>query len=134
MPLSAFADENQPPTDATLAATLGSALPAWQALQARLSLTPAWSCTAKSVGWGLRLNEGERMVVALIPQRGVFLASLALGEKAVAAAQAAGLPTAVLDVIEAAPRYAEGRGVRIPVRDVLEVTAIERLVAIKLGR
>jgi hypothetical protein len=46
----------------------------------------------------------------MTPQKGRFLASFALGEKAVLAARAAGLPAALLAAVDAAPRYAEGRG------------------------
>jgi hypothetical protein len=39
----------------------------------------------------------------------------------------------MLSLIEAAPRYAEGRGVRIPVRTAKDVKSIRALAAIKLA-
>jgi uncharacterized protein DUF3788 len=63
---------------------------------------------------------------------GHFLASLALGEKACAAARAEGLPDPILRLIAEAPKYPEGRGVRITVRTAKEARDIPKLVAIKL--
>jgi len=57
--------------------------------------------------------------------------SFALGEKAVAAARAHKLPAAVLKAIESAPKYAEGRGVRLEVRQAREVSALATLAEIK---
>jgi len=51
------------------------------------------------------------------------------GELAVA--RAAKLSAAVLSVIDDAPRYAEGRGVRIPVRSSRDLTTLARLALIK---
>lgn len=67
------------------------------------------------------------------PCRAFFLASFALGEKACLAAHAGGLPSCVLAVIDGAPKYAEGRGVRIPVRSKRDLEGVERLAAIKVA-
>ena len=68
---------------------------------------------------------------ALISQSNQFLVSFALGEKAVAAAEAARLPATILEAIAAAPRYAEGRGVRIAVTNARLVPALTTLAHIK---
>jgi hypothetical protein len=39
----------------------------------------------------------------------------------------------VLAVIDGAPKYAEGRGVRIPVRSKRDLEGVERLAAIKVA-
>ena len=57
----------------------------------------------------------------------------ALGEKACAAAKNGGLPASVLAVIEAAPRYPEGRGVRLEVRTGKDVANVANLAAIKMA-
>jgi hypothetical protein len=69
----------------------------------------------------------------MTPCRGYFLASFALGEKACRAAHEAGLPSPILAIVDAAPKYAEGRGVRIPVRNQRDVNGVERLAAIKVA-
>ena len=52
----------------------------------------------------------------MTPCEGYFIASFALGEKAVRAAHETDLPVSALEVIDIAKKYAEGRGVRLEVR------------------
>jgi hypothetical protein len=136
MTLSAFGDKAHQPTDADLRATLGAAHGAWADLIALVSkqippITETWGFTSKSTGWGLRLLHKERVLLYMTPCAGRFLVSFALGEKAVAAARAAKLPSALLEAIDAAPRYAEGRGVRIPVEGGELVPSLAALARIK---
>jgi uncharacterized protein DUF3788 len=67
----------------------------------------------------------------MTPRKGHFLVSFALGEKAVAAAHERKLPAAVVKAIDSSPRYAEGRGVRLEVRTIREVSALVTLAQIK---
>jgi len=134
-PRSALADRAHEPTDAELAHALGRSHAAWRALVGAVEaacgpIAPQWAFTG-AFGWSLRLKHGERVLVYLLPGAGRFTASFALGEKAVAAARDAKLPATILAAIDAAPRYAEGRGVRIEVTGVTLARAAARLVAIK---
>lgn len=96
-------------------------------------LREEWAFAGKSTGWGLRLKHGERVIVYMTPKAGSFLVSFALGEKAAAAALASRMPARLRTAIEDAPRYAEGRGVRLDVRGTREVPALARLARIKHG-
>ncbi len=129
-----------PPAPRELKALLGRAAAHWARLREGLdadhgSLAETWSYTAKTQRWSLRLtHEGKkRTVVYLIPQAGRFEAAFALGEKACRAARAGGLAPAVLEVIEQAPRYAEGRGVRLEVRTRRQAEDVRRLAVIKMA-
>jgi hypothetical protein len=138
MALSAFDDKTHPPAPDELTATLGKAHAAWAALIDRVGarfgpLSPEWGYTSKSTGWGLRLKHKDRVILYLTPGRGQFLASFVLGEKAVAAAHAAGLPAPILAAIDGARKYAEGRGVRLAVRSVAEVRNLEKLAIVKMS-
>jgi hypothetical protein len=137
MSLSAFGDRAAPPQPDAVAATLGPAHPLWESLRTGLAAacddySEVWGYTAKSTGWGLRAKDGDRVVVYLTPREGEFLASLAMGEKAVVAARAAGLPDRVLAVVDGARRYAEGRAVRLTVSTEADVDAVLRLASAKL--
>jgi len=117
---------------------LGPSGPLWGQLQKGLQaaygpLAEEWHF-GKAFGWSFRLKEKTRAVVYMTPRRGHFLASFALGEKACLAAEDAGLPQAMLALIRDAPRYAEGRGVRIPVRTKRDLAGVEKLAAIKMRR
>jgi hypothetical protein len=69
----------------------------------------------------------------MTPCEGYFLASFALGEKAVKVAHASDLPAPVLEVIDGAKKYAEGRGVRLEVRAPEDVRSVEKLAIIKMA-
>ena len=136
MALSVFADKAHPPTEDELRGALGGAYAAWSALQAEVSarvpgIAGVWGFTSKSTGWGLRLRHKERVIVYMTPCAGHFLVSLALGEKAIAQALAAGLPDEVIEAIDAAPRYAEGRGFRVAVDRTGQVAALAVLALAK---
>ncbi len=138
MALSAFDDPKAPPSDRDLSQRLGAAAPAWSALLSKLrqdvdGLDEVWGFAGAKFGWSLRVRRKERVLLYLTPSDGSFLAGIVLGEKAVAAARGAGLPDALLARIEAAPRYAEGRGLRIPLGPGDDVEPIRRLVALKLA-
>jgi hypothetical protein len=138
--LSAFGDKATPPTEAALRRTLGpAAAGAWAALVDHVGGTypPAverWSFAGAKYGWSLRLVRGDRVILYLIPRAGHFLVGIVLGGKAVAAAQDAGLPASVLEAIAAAPRYAEGTGLRLPVSEEGQLPPIHVLVALKMAR
>jgi hypothetical protein len=135
--LSAFDDREAAPTGPALSRALGKALPAWVSLRDKVlrecaPLSQEWGFAGANFGWSLRLKRGKRVILYMTPGHGHFLASLALGEKACAAARDEGLPPALLAAIADAPRYPEGRGLRITVRTRRDADGMARLAAIKL--
>lgn len=138
MALSVFESRDHAPTPAALRTALGRAATHWDALVSSIDLTHGpvervWSYAGAKFGWSMRLVRGGRVIVYLTPQAGQFLAGFALGGKAESAARAAGLPAAVLALLDAAPKYAEGRGLRVPVRTRTDVAAVRKLAAAKMG-
>ena len=138
MTLSAFDDKLKPPQSRQLAATLGSAFVFWNELKAMIEtrfgpVSFEWGFSSKTTGWGLRVKSEKRTILYLTPCEGYFLASFALGEKAVKAANLSDLPATVLKIIESAKKYAEGRGVRLEVRSARDVRNVEKLAVIKLA-
>jgi len=137
--LSAFDDPTRAPTAGELDTALGPAARLWAELIAAVrrdtgELTETWAFGAKS-GWSMRLVQKERNLVHMTPQAGRMLVGVVLGEKAIARAEAAGLASArTLEVAAAAPRYAEGRGIRFPVETDEDLVVVMELARIKLGR
>jgi hypothetical protein len=136
MALSAFHDETRLPTEDAMRSVLGNAYAMWAQLLAAVAerigpVTEVWKYTSLSTGWGLRVIQKDRVILYMTPQQNQFIVSFALGERAVAAARAARLSARVLEAIDAAPTYAEGRGVRIPVRDNRYLRTLTRLAQIK---
>lgn len=136
MPLSVLTDKSQEPTDEDLRDVLGKAYEVWtqliNAVAERIGpITQVWGFTSKSTGWGLRIRQKDRVILYMTPQTGKFLVSFALGEKAVAAAKLCRLSPTLLKAVDDAPRYAEGRGVRIEVTGKRQVQGLAILAQVK---
>jgi hypothetical protein len=137
MKLSVFDDKSKPPKDEDLAATLSGTFVFWNELkrliESRFSpLSIEWGFTSQKTGWGLRLKQKNRTILYMTPRKGYFIASFALGEKAVKAAHEDELPVSVLEIIDSARKYAEGRGVRLEVRSAEDIRNVEKLAIIKM--
>jgi hypothetical protein len=135
---SAFLDRGSPPSERSLEAVLGKGNGLWAQLRARLSselipLREKWSFSGKSHGWILQLRHKKRTVLYMVPCPGYFVASFALGESACLATQRSGLPPHVLEIIQQAPKYPEGRGVRLEVRGKKDLANVEKLASIKMA-
>lgn len=138
MAFSIFEDKSHQPTDVDLAEVLGRSHTQWQALIAHASeayapLMVKWGFTGAKWGWSVRLIQKKRTVLYMTPRSRYFIVGLVLGEKAVKAAHASKLPADVLKAIDAAPKYAEGRGLRLEVRTKKDLAAVQTLAGIKMG-
>ena len=138
MALSVFDDKARQPTEADLARALKGSFDSWNDLKERIAerFTPLsfeWGFAGKEYGWGLRLKHKKRTVLYMTPGAGYFLASFALGEKAVQAAHQNNLPSSILKNIDGARKYAEGRGVRLRVTSASDVRNIEKLAVSKMS-
>ena len=137
MALSVFDDRKAPPSPAAIEEALGKSAAAWGRLKAKLTgesaLEEEWAFAGPKFGWSLRLKRGKRVIVYMTPCASHFLASFVLGDKACAAASEEKLPAGILTAIADAPKYAEGRGFRIPVRSLKDVPGLLKLAAIKLA-
>lgn len=136
MALSVFDDKARQPTEADLARALKGSFVFWNELKDRIAsrftpLTFEWGFTSRTTGWGLRLRHKERIILYMTPCEGHFLASFALGEKAVQSAHEAKLPSSLLKIIDSAKKYAEGRGVRLKVITAGDIRHIEKLAILK---
>jgi len=137
MALSVFDDKEKPPGKKDVEAALDRTAKIWAQLIEHLKAhyDPAveeWCFAGKKWGWSLRVKRKKRAILYLTPKKGFFHVGFALGEKAVNAALEMNLPKKVLDAIEEAPRYAEGRGVRLDVRKITDLKPIQKLAVAKM--
>lgn len=136
-PPNAFIGKASQPTDAETAAALGPAAEVWKQLVdwfAERGVTDQeWKFYSAKAGWALLLKLKKRTIVYLAPCDGCFRASFVLGDRAVAAARQSDLPKATLSLIDEAPRYAEGTGIRLIVKETKDLAVIQKLARIKLA-
>jgi hypothetical protein len=125
---NAFIGRPAAPSDAELAAELGPAHSLWEQVRSAVALPGEWHSYSKKAGWSMRLKRKDRNIVYLIPGRGGFDVSFALGDRAVAAARERGLAK----MVDGAKRYAEGTAVRFAVEGRKDVETVKKLVDLKL--
>jgi hypothetical protein len=135
---NAFIGKSEQPTDGELTAALGPARATWDQLLADLDRefgvnVHEWSSYSPKAGWSLRVKRKARTIVWLGPRAGSFIAAFILGDKAMRAARAAKLPQRIVKIMDAAPKYPEGTGVRITMKTLKDLAAVKTLAAIKLA-
>jgi hypothetical protein len=134
---NAFIGRTETPADADLAATLGAAKPLWDELIADMAqrhgvAIQEWRSYSPKTGWALRLKRGKRTILWMAPCRGSFQVMFILGGKAILAARQSGLSARLQRIIDEAPKYPEGTGVRLQIKGPRDIPAISKLAGIKL--
>lgn len=135
---NAFINKQKQPTDAELAAALGPAKAVWVQLLADLDKDHGvnlheWKCHSLKWGWSLRVKRKQRTIVWLSPRVGCFEVLFILGDKAMRALREIKLPQRVIKVLDEAPKYPEGTGVRLEVKSSRDIAALKKLAAVKLA-
>jgi hypothetical protein len=131
---NAFIGRAKPPTDDELSTELGAARALWDELLTKLALPiQEWNSYSPKAGWSLKLKLKKRTIVYLAPCHGSFRVAFVLGDKAVEAARQLKLPKAVLKIIDEAPRYPEGTGVRLEIAARKDLAAVKKLAEVKLA-
>ena len=124
-----------PPSDAQVRRALGPAAAAWDALlDPARKRTREWKRYRTQDPWSVRVNEGKRTVLWLVPEEGRLRVAVILGEKAVARGLAGPLSEKLKRELREAPAYPEGRVLRLRMKSASRVRDVERLVDLKVGR
>jgi hypothetical protein len=135
---NAFIGKTEKPTDEDLIKALGSTKPVWDQLIADMAsqydvAIQEWSSYSLKAGWSLRLLRKKRTILWLAPCDGCFRVAVILGDRAVLAARESGLSARVLQLIDQAPKYPEGTGIRLEIKGPREIATVKKLAAIKLA-
>jgi len=133
-----FIGKTEEPTADEVSAALGSSATIWSQLVDWLAkeqgvAVQEWKSVSPKYGWSLRLKLKKRTIVHLSPCRGCFRVVFILGDRALQSARQSNLPKSVAKVVEDAPRYVEGTGVRLTVKGTKNLAAIRKLVLVKLA-
>ncbi len=126
------------PEKAALQKGLGNTYAIWQELEAFTmssfsGATGEWKHSGEKYGWGFRISDKKRVLVYLLPRDGFFRVGLVFGQKATDAVLASNVSDAIKEELKAAKAYAEGRGIRLEVKDDGPVDDIRSLIAIKIS-
>jgi hypothetical protein len=92
-----------------------------------------WHYPGQKYGWSFRIKDKKRAIIYFLPRERFFMVAFVFGEKATAQVLASGIAPAIKSLLEQAKAYAEGRGIRIDIRDKSGLADIKKLVEIKLA-
>lgn len=73
------------------------------------------------------------MLVYLLPREGFFKVGLVFGDKALEKIYKSTVSATIINELKAAKKYAEGKGIRITVKDKATCNDIEQLILFKIG-
>jgi hypothetical protein len=138
MSVSVFEDKAVMPNDKMLAKALGKSNRLWQDIKKHLKaeygeLIEEWKFYGQKSGWILKTLRKKRNLFFFIPLKGSFQVSFVFGDKAVAVVEKSNLPKGLITELKNARKYAEGRGLRIDVKNSTDIENIKKLVEIKVN-
>jgi len=134
---NAFIGKATLPTSEEVNRALGPAAELWKQLVDWLAgqgvAVQEWKSISLKYGWSLRLKLKKRTIVHLSPCEGCFRVAFILGDRAVNAARQGDLFQSTLKLLDEAPHYTEGTGLRLVVKAPRDLPAIRKLALIKLA-
>ena len=117
---------------------LGNSYGLWQELSDYVQAKyPAaigeWNFPGTKYGWSFRLKDKKRAIVYLLPRDQYFEVAFVFGQKASDLIMASGVDERIKTDLQNARIYAEGRGIKIELRDATFLHDIKTLVDVKLN-
>ena len=135
--VSIFPDKVVLPSDKDLIEKLGTTHKQWTQIQGYvLDKYPTglseWSFPGKKYGWSFHIKDKKRAIIYFLPRDNYFKVAFVFGLKAVQAVLNSDINEEIRIELEQATKYAEGRGIRIEVKDERNTEDIKKLVDIKM--
>ncbi len=91
-----------------------------------------WNYSGDKFGWSFRLKDKKRVLVYLLPRDKFFKVAFVFGQKATDAIFESPISENIKSEIRSAKVYAEGRGIRVDVKNKSVIHDIEKLIEIKI--
>ncbi len=135
--ISIFPTQEPKPTSALLKKALGKTYKLWEELEEfTLSISPkaesGWNFSGIKFGWSYRIKDKKRVLIYLLPRDNYFKVAMVFGEKATQEILKSNLHETIKTELRLAKVYAEGRGIRIEVRNDEFIQDLKELIKIKI--
>ncbi|MBA4405838.1 hypothetical protein C0389_01050 [bacterium] len=91
-----------------------------------------WKFYGNKSGWVQKLFLKKRNLLFFLPYNKFFRIGMVFGDKAVVEIVKSDLPKEIIDEIQNTKKYAEGRGLRIDVKNKTDLEIVKRLLQIKV--
>jgi len=136
--ISTFTDKAIQPTDSDLLEVLDASHDLWKQIQDFvMGVYPKglaeWNYPGKKYGWSYRIKDKKRAIIYFLPRKQYFKVAFVFGQKAMDMIMESTISFEIKEELEKATKYAEGRGIRIDVKNDLIIPDIKRLIEIKLA-
>ena len=133
-----FTDKEKKPTEADLKKAIGRTYSSWKSLaeftyQSYPSATEGWNFSGDKYGWSFRISDKKRALIYLLPRDGFFKVAFVFGQKATDEILTADIADAIKTELKNAKVYAEGRGIRLDVKDQSTLKDLKKLISIKIS-
>ncbi len=137
MDRSIFTDKNRKPSEPDLKEALGEAFFLWQLIRESScneykEAIEEWNYPGEKYGWSFRIKDKKRVLIYLLPRDKYFKVAFVFGQKAMDKIMASDIDPFIIEALQAAKVYAEGRGIRIDIRDKKNLEDIRKLISIKI--
>ena len=135
---SVFMDKDHKPTEEDLKQALETSFKHWIQLKSYLNENlkdpgEEWNFPGKKYDWSFRMKSKKRNIIYFLPGEGAFKVAFVVGDKAVAEIEKSNIKESIKKDLAEARKYAEGRGIRIDVKDQSIINDIKALITIKLA-
>lgn len=132
---SIFTDKKKEPTEADLKKALGDTYIYWKQLADFTNKSfPAintWHYSSDKYGWSFRISDKKRVLIYLLPRDKFFKVAFVFGQKATDEILNSKISDDIKNELKSAKVYAEGRGIRIEVKNKMVINDIKKLITIK---
>ncbi len=134
---SIFTQKDIKPSKEDVEKALGSTFELWSLLvdftkDANPVAFEEWKYTSEKYGWSFRISDKKRVLIYLLPRDKFFKVAFVFGQKAMDSILESDISESIVNELKLAKVYAEGRGIRIEVRDRSILNDIEKLINIKI--
>lgn len=135
--ISIFPHKESVPTDEELKIALGTTYDIWIqlhdfVLERYPKGIPDWNYPGKKWGWNYRIKDKKRALIYFLPRENYFKVALVFGQKAYDMVMESEISAEIKNDLQEATKYAEGRGIRVVVKNDKIIPDIMKLVEIKL--
>jgi hypothetical protein len=135
---SFFTDKKNAPVEAELQQALGKTFAEWRALsdfvkKSSPGAIEEWKFTGEKFGWSFRVRDKKRVLVYFLPRDKFFKVAFVFGQKATDRILASNISNTIKEELRTTRVYAEGRGIRLEIKDQAQIEEIRELIKIKIS-
>ena len=138
MDISIFTNKLIVPENGDLMQVLGTSYKLWEDIKKYVyEKYPAafeeWNYPGVKYGWSFRLKDKKRAILYFLPREKYFMVAFVFGQKATDIILQSGISDEIKSELGNGRVYAEGRGIRLTVKNENHLNDIKKLIEIKIS-